>query len=336
MKPTDIARALAALVPSRRPVYVWGPPGCGKSSVVRQAATTLSFDLVDVRATLLDPVDLRGLPRLDGETAVWCPPAFLPRSGEGVLFLDELAQAPPLVQAACLQLVLDRRVGEYELPPGWCVIAASNRQEDRAGAHRLISPLLNRFVHLDLEVSHDDWHDWAVQANVAPEVRSFLRYRPALLFAFDPSTNARSFPTPRSWEFVSQVLPHTPTELLHPVVAGCVGEGPAAEFVGFVRIYKDLPDPDQVLASPGTTSVPREPAVLYALCGALVERCRKVSQKVLTAFVQYTGRMPDEFGVLAMRDALSVAPKLITLQDAQAWLPLVVHFFPPGLPGERR
>jgi hypothetical protein len=320
MKPSEVMQTLTGLLPTRRPLYLWGPPGVGKSSLVRQAAQRARLPVVDVRAVLLDPVDLRGLPRIEGDRALWCPPAFLPREGEGVLFLDELAQAPPLVQAACLSLTLDRRVGEYVLPGGWSVVAASNRQEDRAGAHRLISPLLNRFVHLDLEVSHDDWHDWAVGAGVAPEVRGFLRYRPALLFQFEPGVSARAFATPRSWEFVSQVLAHTPRELLHPVVSGCVGEGPAAEFVGFARIYRELPDPDQVLANPATASVPREPAVLYALCGALVERCRKASQKVLTSFVQYVGRMPDEFGVLAMRDVLTVAPGLLTLPDAQAWL----------------
>jgi MoxR-like ATPase len=175
-----------------------GPARCGKSAVVRKTADDLKLNLVDVRATLLDPVDLRGLPRLSNDSAVWCPPAFLPKGGEGRLFLDELAQAAPLVQAACLQLTLDRRVGEYELPEGWAVVAASNRAEDRAGTHRLISPLLNRFVHLDLEVSAGDWQAWAVSANVAPEVRAFLRYRPGLLLQFDASTNSRAFPTPRS------------------------------------------------------------------------------------------------------------------------------------------
>jgi hypothetical protein len=320
MRPTEVMQTLTSLLPTRRPLYLWGPPGVGKSSLVRLAAEKAGHQVRDVRAVLLDPVDLRGLPRIDGGSARWCPPAFLPTEGEGVLFLDELAQAPPLVQSACLQLCLDRRIGEYELPDGWGVVAAGNRQEDRAGGHRLISPLLNRFVHLDLEVSPDDWQDWAVAAGLAPEVRAFLRYRPALLFQFDPRANSRSFPTPRSWEFVSQVLAHTPAELLHPVVSGCVGDGPAAEFVAFARIYRDLPDPDQVLAAPATAAVPREPAVLYALCGALVERCRSASPKVLAAFVTYVGRMPDEFGVLAMRDALAVAPKLLTLPEAQAWL----------------
>lgn len=319
MKPTDIARALTALIPSRRPVYVWGPPGCGKSSVVRQAATSLSLDLIDVRATLLDPVDLRGLPRLDTETAVWCPPAFLPKGGTGLLFLDELAQAAPLVQAACLQLVLDRRIGEYELPDGWSVVAASNRAEDRAGTHRLISPLLNRFVHLDLEVSAEDWQHWAVASKMAPEVRAFLQYRPGLLFQFDPAANPRAFPTPRSWQFVSDSLAAAPADLLHQVTAGCVGDGPAAEFLGFLKLYRELPDLDSVLARPDLSPVPREPAVLYALVGALVERCRQ-STSPLPQFVTYALRMPDEFTLLALRDALAVQPKLAALPAVQQWI----------------
>lgn len=319
MRPRDVSRALTALISTRRPVYLWGGPGVGKSSVVKQAAQSLNLQLVDVRATLLDPVDLRGLPRVTGDRAEWCPPAFLPQSGDGVLFLDELAQAPPLVQAACLQLVLDRRVGEYELPDGWTVVAASNRQEDRAGTHRLISPLLNRFVHLDLEVALDDWQDWAVVNAVAAEVRAFLRFRPALLSLFEPVINPRAFPTPRSWAFVSDVLVKTPAELLHRVVAGCVGDGPAAEFVGFLQLYRELPDLDQALAQPDTTPVPREPAVLYALVGALVEKC-KADAAPLANFVKYAMRLPDDFALLALRDALAVKPQLVSLPIVQQWI----------------
>jgi hypothetical protein len=319
VRPTDVTKALAALLPTRRPIYLWGAPGVGKSSLVKQAAHSLFLDLVDVRATLLDPVDLRGLPRLDGDSAVWLPPAFLPKGGSGVLFLDELAQAAPLVQAACLQLTLDRRIGEYELPDGWTVIAASNRAEDRAGTHRLISPLLNRFVHLDLEVSNEDWQAWAVTSKVAPEVRAFLQYRPGLLSQFDPAANPRAFPTPRSWQFVSDVLSRTDDHLLHPVIAGCVGDGPAAEFVGFLKLYRELPDLDQVLARPDTAPVPREPAVLYALTGALVERCRQ-AKAPLPSFVTYALRLPDEFALLALRDAVAVQPKLASLPAVQQWI----------------
>jgi hypothetical protein len=316
MRPIDVSKALAALVPTRRPVYLWGPPGCGKSAVVRRAAEDLKLDLVDLRATLLDPVDLRGLPRLTADSAVWCPPAFLPKGGEGLLFLDELAQAAPLVQAACLQLTLDRRVGEYVLPPGWAVVAASNRAEDRAGTHRLISPLLNRFVHLDLEVSVDDWQAWAAGAGVAPEVRAFLQYRPALLFQFDPAANPRAFPTPRSWQFVADALPVAPPDLLHAVTAGCVGDGPAAEFLGFLRLYRELPDLDQLLARPDQAPVPREPAVLYALVGALVEKCKPPGAG-LAGFAAYALRLPDEFAMLAFRDALAVNAKLAALPAVQ-------------------
>ncbi|WP_020475825.1 ATP-binding protein [Zavarzinella formosa] len=319
MRPMELVRTLAALIPTRRPVYLWGQPGIGKSSLVRQAANANNLSLVDVRATLLDPVDLRGLPSVVDGTAVWCPPAFLPKAGKGLLFLDELAQAPPLVQAACLQLTLDRKLGEYELPEGWSVIAAGNRGEDRAGTHRLISPLLNRFVHLDVEVSADDWQAWAVTANVAAEVRAFLRFRPGLLFEFKPESNQRAFPTPRSWSFVSDTLKLTPAELLLPVVAGCVGEGPAAEFVAFLRLFRELPDIDSVLTQPATSPIPREPAVLYALAGALVERCRQGSSP-LANFVTYATRLPEEFALLAMRDALALNAKLASLPAVQGWI----------------
>ena len=171
--------------------------------------------------------------------------------------------------------------------------------------HRLISPLLNRFVHLDLEVSADDWQQWAVAGNVAPEVRSFLAYRPALLFQFDAAANPRAFPTPRSWQFVSDALAKAPVDLLHGVVSGCVGDGPAAEFLGFLRLYRELPDLNVVFAKPDTNPVPREPAVLYALVGALVEKA-KTDPGCLGGFVTYALRLPDEFALLALRDALAV------------------------------
>lgn len=319
MKPSDVIAALTALIPTRRPLFLHSSPGVGKSSLVRQVADSLSFKLVDVRATLLDPVDLRGVPRIKGDRAEWCPPVFLPADGEGILFLDELPQAPPMVQTACMQLVLDRRLGEYELPEKWVVVAAGNRTEDRAGAHRMITPLLNRFIHLDVEVSADDWQAWAVANAVAPEVRAFLRFRPALLFQFDPSTNPRAFPTPRSWSFVSDALPVTPDALVHSVVAGCVGEGAAAEFAGFLRLYRELPDLDAVLASPDSSPVPRDPSVLYALVGALVEVCRR-DNAPLNNFVRYALRLPDEFALLSIRDALAVNQALITLPSVQKWI----------------
>lgn len=322
MRPSDVTQALVSLIPTKRPLYLWGPPGVGKSSLVKAAAQQMDLMVADVRAVLLDPVDLRGVPSVENHTTIWAVPNFLPKEGKGVLFLDELAQAPPLVQAACLQLTLDRRVGEYLLPDGWSIVAASNRQEDRAGAHRLISPLLNRFIHMDLEVSNEDWQAWAIEG-IAPEVRAFLNFRPALLFAFDPSltgTGARSFPTPRSWEFVSDVLDSTPAHLLHPIISGCVGEGPAAEMVGFLQVWRELPRPEEVLARPLTATVPKSPAVLFALTGSLVEHLRQEGGKVVSAFASYAGRLPDEFSVLMMRDGNHVYQKMWLDPIADKWL----------------
>lgn len=308
MRPSDLALALEALIPTRRAVYLWSGPGTGKSSLVHQACRRLDLKVLDLRAVLLDPVDLRGLPVPNGEAVHWKPPAFLPRkgadNGKGVIFCDELAQAPGQTQAAFLQGILDHQIGETQLDPNWTWVAASNRQEDRAGVHRLISPLLNRFIHLDLDVSNEDWQAWAAHTGIAAEVRSFLNFRPALLFDFKPDNGDRAFPTPRSWHMVSDVLPTTPDVLVQPVVAGCVGDGPAAEFVAFLQTYRELPDVDALLKNPDKAKVPAKPAVLYALCGAVAERCRHGEAELRNSAVKYMLRLPDEFAILAMKDAI--------------------------------
>jgi len=186
MKASAISGALRVLTAARQPVFIWAGPGCGKSSLVRQLATTLKLPLRDVRALLLDPVDLRGLPFLgsDGRSK-WATPEFLPQDGAGILFLDELNAAPAMVQASCYQLVLDRKLGEYTLPDGWAIIAAGNRDSDRGATTRMPTPLRNRFVHLELEVDLQEWSEWAIQATIRPEVIAFLRFRPELLSVFD-------------------------------------------------------------------------------------------------------------------------------------------------------
>lgn len=329
MRPSDVARALQGLVKARRPAFLWGPPGLGKSSIVKQTAKALGMELIDLRAVLLDPVDLRGLPVVtkgsDGASlADWAPPKFLPLAGQvggkkGIIFADELAQAAPLVQSAFLQGILDHRIGEAVLDPDWVWVAASNRQEDRAGAHRVISPLLNRFVHLDVEVSLEDWMNWALHNGIRPEVRSFLQWKNILL-DFDPSRNERAFPTPRSWEFVSNLLGTTPADLQHHVFAGTVGEGAAVEFTAFCRIYLNLPDPDAVLANPASFKVPDDPSVLFALVGALVERMKTASKEKLRNFVVVIGRLPQEFGMLAFRDGSQVNSQLMFAQGASQWM----------------
>ena len=144
--------------------FIWGSPGVGKSSIIGQLARSLNLALRDIRALLLDPVDLRGLPYVADGRSKWATPEFLPQEGAGILLLDELNSAPAMVQAAFYQLILDRRLGEYTLPDGWVIIAAGNRDGDRAHTTRMPTPLRNRFVHLEFEVDAQEWSEWAISA----------------------------------------------------------------------------------------------------------------------------------------------------------------------------
>jgi len=303
MNATQISETLKACRLAGLPVYISGPPGVGKSQTVRQFAAEIGADLVDVRASLLDAVDLRGLPQIVDGITTWAPPGFLPAdAGDGapvVLFLDELPNAPQLVQAALLQLVLDRRLGEYSLPDNVFVVAAGNRVGDRAGASRLLSSLSSRLVMVDFETSLSAWMEWAFSAGIADEVIFFARFRPALLCAFDPK--AETSPNPRAWERVSRLLPHLPRGPVEvEAYAGLVGEAAATEFVAFMGIWRDLPDPDGVLLMPETAEVPTDPATLYALTGALAAKAGKESADRL---VRYAHRLPPEYAVLLVTES---------------------------------
>ena len=315
MKPTRISEALKTCIAAKRPVFLWGPPGVGKSEVVAQVATELKATLIDIRAVLLDPVDLRGLPHIENGEAVWSPPGFLPKGkGKFILFLDELNAAPPLVQAACYQLVLDRKIGEYELPKDAVIVAAGNRDTDRAVTSRMPSPLANRFVHLDFDVDLDDWIQWGLANGVRTEVLAFQRFRPGLLYNFDPKRNEKAFATPRSVTFLSQLMDSG--EVDYDLMKGVVGEGYAAEFTGFLKIYQSLPDPDVVLMAPDKAEVPTDPATLYAICGAVA---RKASEQNMKNVVKYANRLPVEFSVLLIRDCVNRDDTLMKTRAFIEW-----------------
>ncbi|WP_028575818.1 AAA family ATPase [Desulfonatronovibrio hydrogenovorans] len=318
MKPSKIVQALKRLIAVKQPVFIWGPPGIGKSQVVARTARDEGLELIDIRAVLLDPVDLRGLPRIDGNRAAWCPPDFLPDQGRGVLFLDELNAAPPLVQAACYQLILDRRLGEYVLPRDWSIVAAGNRDTDRAVTHRIPSALANRFAHLDFEVDTLEWLEWAQENDIAPEVTSFLRFRPNLLHSFDPAREDRAFPTPRSWSFVSAVTKGDGffQEPDLELISGMVGQGAATEFCGFLKIFRNLPDPDELLETPETAEVPEDPATLYAVCELLSVR---TDLDNLPQVMAYARRLPPEFSVLLVRDAARVNREIVHTPEFSRW-----------------
>lgn len=317
MRPSQITTALSYLIDANQPVMLHGSPGVGKSDVVRQIAKQRGIELIDLRLSQLDPVDLRGVPSVDTKKRIttWNTPSFLPTGGKGILFLDEINSAAQATQAAAYQLVLDRKLGDYELPPGWAIIAAGNRTTDRAIVNQMSTALKNRFTHINYEVNIDDWCDWALRNDIAVEVLGFIRFRPMLLNEFEQRNDskeerervqrlkdAQAFATPRSWEFLSKVVQQKPSsDIEYELYTGIVGEGAAAEFMGYLKYYRDLPNLDALLMNPGSAKVPEEPATLYALATGLAT---KATQDNMERVVKYALRLPAEFQVLLMKDAI--------------------------------
>lgn len=319
MNASQLKDAIAVLLQAHRPVFIWGPPGIGKSTIGNEVVRGLDWDMIDMRAIHYDPVDLRGVPFVDAtrQTTRWATPDFFPRSGRGVIFADELNAAPSATQAAFYQLVFDRRLGEYELPDGWTVMAAGNREGDRAVTYRMPSALENRFVHLELEVDSNEWIQWALAHNIRQDVVSFIRYRPETLFVFDPLHHEHAFPTPRTWEFLSTIMSKTDNrDLAYDLSSGIVGPGAAAEYLGFARIYRDLPQVETILKKPETAKVPKDPAVLYALAGLLA---RNVTKELYAAAITYADRLGAEIATLFMQDSIVIHPELTRTGAFKEW-----------------
>ena len=311
MKPSRVKSILKKLIQTPWAVFIWGPPGAGKSSVVREVANDADLPVIDVRATLLDPTDIRGIPAVQNGQAVWHPPSFLPTEDQpaGLLFLDELNTAPPLVQASLYQLTLDRCVGEYRLPAGWLIVAAGNRAQDSSIVHRMPAALANRFVHLDFEVDAADWRSWAIGAGIDPRILGFIATRPALLH--DMSRPERGFPTPRSWHMLSDVLANVGNiEEAIDVAIGVIGEGAAMEFLGYCRNAISLERIKAIIADPGGAKLPKQLGDLYAVISWMA--ANGVDATVRAAAAVVLSRLAPEFGVLLARDMMRASPRFLT------------------------
>lgn len=305
MQPKDTIETMRSLIDSKIPTFLWGAPGIGKSSIIKQLAREKEVECIDLRLSLMDPTDLKGIPfyERDSHSALWAPPSFLPREGEGILFLDELNSAAPAVQASAYQLILDRRIGEYELPEGWAIVAAGNREGDRGVVYRLPSPLANRFVHIEMEVSADDWRTWAIGCGIDPRVVAYIAFKNSALFGFDPLKNERSFPTPRSWEAVHTILKSAlPKKLWLEAISGAVGSDAAVDFLGFVQVMDKLPDIEAILQGQ-SSEVSEDLSTLYALSSALVSRLLLTpSDEAVSNVLRYSLHLKNEFAVMIVQD----------------------------------
>lgn len=282
-------------------------------------AAARDLPVIDLRATLLDPTDLRGIPAIENGRATWCPPDFLPRPGDpaGVLFLDELSAAPPLIQASLYQLVLDRRVGEYVLPEGWWIVAAGNRQQDRAVTFRMSSALANRFAHFTLEADVDDWRDWAIRNGVDPMIVSFIGLRPALLA--EAPGESPAYATPRSWEMLSDVIrSFGGVRKCGDLVHGIVGEGAGREFLAFSRKTALFKRVEAIVEDPENAELPAELDGLYVLTSWIAHGASR--PQGVQAGVKLLARLPAEFAVILARDLLSARPSIARQPEYRAFV----------------
>ena len=297
------------------PIMIWGPPGVGKSDLIRQVAEETGRKVFDKRMALMDPTDWRGIPTVDGDKARWLQPSDLPQEEDGptILFLDEINAAPPLVQASAYQLILDRAIGEYKLPDNVQIIAAGNRRQDRAVTHRMPAPLRSRFLtHIEFELSVEDWIRWAQGKTLSPDIVSFIEKQYGTeategradwpLFDFSQVSKDESFPTPRTWTYVAKIYDSIKEDLegtRHELIQGTIGAATAEMFRAFVTTLKDLPDVSVVLKDGETPELPRMD-IRYAFIRR-VSAAVSPDKQELNNVINYAKVLSPEYGVLLIK-----------------------------------
>jgi len=319
MRATLLKETIKSLFPITRTLSIEGAPGGGKTTIVHEAAQELDIPCIERHMPTMLVEDFGILFPDNTDKLNYRLPDWFPVKGkspeQGILLFDDRNQAGPDLQKVLANICQARTLHGTPMPDGWMVVSTGNRQADRAGANRVLSHLRNRETVLELETHLDDWTTWAINNGVKPEVISFIRFRPGLLHDFDPQRDQNA--TPRAWvDGVSDVLGTVPSEAEFECFKGAVGEGAAAEFVGFVRIFRKLPNPDAILLNPQTADVPKDPATLYALSGAIAQRA---TESNFERVCQYSERMPPEFSVLTVSYAARRNPDLANTQAFTKW-----------------
>jgi hypothetical protein len=317
--PKSAKRSIKYAIAKRRPVFLWGPPGIGKSDIVKQIGEDTNREVIDVRLALWEPTDIKGIPYYNADMGkmVWAPPAELPvnEDSTAIIFLDELNSAPPAVQAAAYQLILNRRVGTYVLPKGVDVVAAGNREGDRGVTYRMPAPLANRFVHLEAKVDFDDWQDWATLNKVHAEVVGYVGFAKQDLYDFDPKSSSKAFATPRSWSFVSDLLQDDDidTDTLTNLIAGAVGDGLANKFMAHRKIAGKLPKAGDILDGKVKDLTIKEVSAMYSLTVSLCYELKDRAEKKVkdwdgmadNFFAYMMANFPTELVVMGAKTALT-------------------------------
>ena len=304
------------------PVLIKGAPGTGKTDIVTQACQEARTELIISHPVVDEPIDYKGLPAIRKDHAEFLPFGSLRRLIEAkqptVYFMDDLGQAPPTVQAAAMQLILARKINGFKVSDQVTFLAATNRKKDRAGVSGILEPVKSRFVSIvELEPDLEDWVSWAGIQGLPCELIAFIRFRPQLLFDFAPSIEMTNSPCPRTVHNVGRLMAlGLPEYLEFEAYSGAAGEGFAAELMGFLKIYRQLPDPNLILLDPQGANVPGDPATLYAVVGAMA---RKAGPQNMDALVTYANRLPEEFSVLLITDCQRQNPAIVNTRAYATW-----------------
>ena len=317
--PNEAKRSLRKCIKIQRPVFMWGPPGIGKSDIVKQIGDEFERPVIDVRLSLWEPTDIKGIPYYNSQanTMSWAPPAELPTDPDStaILFLDELNSAAPATQAAAYQLILNRRVGTYILPKGVSIVAAGNREADKGVTYRMPAPLANRFLHIELKSDYEDWLNWATMNRVHEQVVGYIGFAKQDLYDFDPKSSSRSFATPRSWSFVSDLLHDDDLDenTLTDLVSGAVGEGLAVKFMAHRKVAKQMPKPEDILVGKVKKCDIKEISAMYSLTVSMCYELQTAHQKKVKAwddmadhfFAFMMDNFPTELVVMGAKVALT-------------------------------
>lgn len=283
---TQARKSILQAFKVKRPIFLWGPPGIGKSELVEGITTELGGIMYDLRLGQMEPTDIRGIPFYNKDTGMmdWAAPVDLPDEATAsqypivVLFLDEMNSAPASVQSAAYQLILNRRIGKYRLPDNVVMVAAGNRESDKGVTFRMPTPLANRFIHQEMKVDFASWQEWAVQNKVHKDVVGYLSFAKQDLYDFDAKSASRAFATPRSWSFVSQLLDdQVEDETLTNLIAGTVGEGLAVKFMAHRKIASKMPNPVDILKGKVKDLQVKEVSAMYSL---VISMCYELKSAV--------------------------------------------------------
>ena len=297
-------KAILKAFKAKRPMFLWGPPGIGKSEVVQDITTELGGLMIDLRMAQMEPTDLRGIPYYNKESnrMEWAPPVDLPDQALAdqypiiVLFLDEMNSAAPAVQAAGYQLTLNRAVGKYKLPDNVVIVAAGNRESDKGVTYRMPMPLANRFLHIEMRADFASWQTWAVNAGIHTDVVGYLSFAKNDLYDFDNKSSSRAFATPRSWTFVSEILEDeedTDTDTLFNLVASAIGEGLAVKFMAHRKVSSKMPNPSDILSGKVKELNVKEISAMYSLTTSMCYELRDAVENKVDSKKFHT--MADNF-----------------------------------------